>query len=386
MPGSPISRRRLVPRLCTGLVVALVLAAAASGASATAPVHGRWDIPTAAPIAPHTPVAVWTGSRMLVFGRAARTSYLTAPWSIDVAASYDPATNRWRKLTPPPGPKGNYEGSFGAVWTGKEMLVWGPFTHEAYNPATNRWRLLPRPPSDGLNAVGAGLVAWTGREMIGWGGGCCGDAFDDGAAYNPTTNTWRTLARSPLTGRQSPLGAWTGRELIVLGGRDGDGKALTGAAAYDPATDTWRRIASPPANTSDAVVVWSGRELLVVGGTGEGRKLPTAGIGYITATNRWRTLPPMESGRARAAAVWTGKRLFVWGGEQRLSGEDVLPAHGLAYDPKSGRWSPLPEASVQGRLDPVAVWTGKRMIVWGGSDPGEYDARVDGAAFAPATP
>lgn len=91
--------------------------------------------------------------------------------------------------------------------------------------------------------------------MIGWGGGCRGDAFPDGAAYNPAANSWHTLARSPLAGSQSPQGAWTGRELIIfVGGTDPDGNAwparLARAAAYSPATDTWRRIAPPHASSS----------------------------------------------------------------------------------------------------------------------------------------
>jgi hypothetical protein len=59
--------------------------------------------------------------------------------------------------------------------------------------------------------------------MIGWGGGCCGDAFTDGAAYNPATNTWRRLLPAPVGGQQSPTGVWTGRELVILNGRNADG-------------------------------------------------------------------------------------------------------------------------------------------------------------------
>src|SRR5919199_1606663 len=98
------------------------------------------------------------------------------------------------------------------------------------------WRQLPAAPTTGA------LVVWTGREMVGWGGGCCGDAFSAGSAYNPATNRWRKLPRSPLAGSQHPLGAWTGRELIVLVDRtDPDGKPwparLPRAAADDPRTN-----------------------------------------------------------------------------------------------------------------------------------------------------
>jgi len=90
-------------------------------------------------------------------------------------------------------------------------------------------------------------------------------------------------------------------------------------------------------------------------------------------------LAPMDSGRARAAAVWTGERLLVWGGGTGRSGA-FIPPHGLAYDPRADRWSPLPQAPLRGRADPLAVWTGRALIVWGGA------GLADGAAFTPRTP
>ncbi|OFW72880.1 MAG: hypothetical protein A2Y55_03555 [Actinobacteria bacterium RBG_16_68_12] len=276
------------------------------------------------------------------------------------------------------------------------MLVSGPATYEAFNPVTNLWRSLPK------SAVPDGIVVWTGREMIGWGGGCCGDASSEGAAYNPVTNTRRKLARSPLAPEQRPIGAWTGRELVlfVSGIRPTTTKPwparLARAAAYNPVTDTWRRIAPLPAVRSTANAVWDGREVLIVGGTGAPRartgvRSPAAvGFAYNPGTNRWRRLPRMEAGRAGAAAVWTGKRLLIWGGTTSTpSGVKlVTPNQGLAYDPKANRWSPLPGAPLLGRLDPTAVWTGQAMIVWGGHRPAIPEGRVfaDGAAFRPSTP
>ena len=86
----------------------------------------------------------------------------------------------------------------------------------------------------------------------------------------------------------------------------------------------------------------------------------------------------MGSGRTGSAVVWTGTRLLLWGGETGVRGALVIPPHGLAYDPKAGRWSPLPQAPLLGRLDPVGVCTGRSLLVWGG-DPGF----VDGALFTP---
>jgi Kelch motif/Galactose oxidase, central domain len=228
-------------------------------------------------------------------------------------------------------------------------------------------------------------VVWTGRELIGWGGGCCGDAFSDGVAYNPASNRWRALPRSPLAGSQHPVGAWTGRELVIfVGGLDPDGKRwparLARAAAYNPTTDTWRRIAPLPAPRGSASAVWDGREILVVGGTGA----ESTGLAYDPATNRWRQLPRLEpSGRTGAAVVWTGRRLLIWGG-QRADGE--LTAHGLAYDPSTNRSAALPRAPLRGRLNPTAVWTGRELLVWGGgTGRPPYRGFADGAAFSPTT-
>ena len=368
-----------------GLAVAFLLAAATSSAAAT---PGSWSVLPAAPIAPDAGLAsVWTGKEMLVFGRQeSRAEDGAVLKRVDVAEAYNPKASTWRRL-PSPGATGSFMGE-SAIWTGKEMLVWGQGTHEAFDPLANRWRRLPAPPLAAHDA--AGLVVWTGRELIGWGGGCCGDAFSDGAAYSPATNRWRKLAPSPLAGSAQPIGAWTGRELILLvGNLDPNGKPwparLARAAAYNPASGKWRRIAPLPAARSGATAVWDGRELLVVGGWQGGRPPATAptGFAYDPASNRWRRLPRMESGRIGAAAVWTGTRLLVWGGRTQPVGAAApnVPGHGLAYDPRTNRWSPLSPAPVLGRTDPTAVWTGDELIVWGGGD--SYPPFADGAAFRP---
>jgi hypothetical protein len=363
-------------------------------APAASPLAGTWRSLPPAPVALEANVtSAWTGTEMLLYGVtgiAPDGNFLKAS---NVAVAYNPTSRTWRRLPPPPGPR-EYLTRNPAFWTGKEMLIW---PSKAFNPVSNQWRRLPRAP-----VAGAGLVVWTGRELIGWGGGCCGDAFSDGAAYNPATNSWRKLARSPLAPSQSPLGAWTGRELIMfVGSTNPDGKPwparLARAAAYNPATDTWRRIPPLPAPRGGAKAVWDGRELLVVGGApaprgGTPAPLARVGFAYDPATNRWRHLPPMESGRSAEAAVWTGKQLLVWGGSQTAdAGPPLIPPHGLAYDPRANRWSSLPQAPLLGRLDPTAVWTGSALIVWGGEKGvcrpgGVYGCHTkffdDGAAFS----
>jgi hypothetical protein len=373
-------------------IAALGLVSVASAAQPT--LSGSWQRLPAAPGAaaiPYARVGVWTGKQLIVFGRAGVPGGMR-----NVAFSYDPTAHRWRTLSPPAGTTGSYEGAMSAVWTGRQMLVWGPAVTLSYEPTTDRWRQLPRSPALGAPS---GLVVWTGREMITWGGGCCGDVTSDGIAYNPATGKWRKLAKAPIAGQQRPTGAWTGRELVVLPDGKNPKNETTSGAAYDPATNTWRRIASPPQERLGSNVVWDGREMLVVGGWGPPdsktgvRKLVSVPFAYNPSTNGWRTLAAMDQshyGRGGATAVWAGSRLLLWGGDTQASHRYVLAPHGLAYDPKTNRWYELPGAPLLGRMSPVAVWTGKALLVWGGDplhdDVGSSDSWpfLDGAAFTPA--
>lgn len=375
-------------KLILFLVVAALAPATALAASGAAPtLPGRWTRLPAAPISPDwgSAASVWTGKRLLVFGRDQRTAKaadgsLYSIGSVNVAASYDPANHRWRKLSPPAGPANSP--SVATAWTGKEMLVWGSFDYRAYNPATNTWRRVPPAPST------RGAVVWTGRELIGWGGGCCGDAFSDGSAYNPGANRWRRLPRSPLAGSQHPLMAWTGHEVVVvIGPTDADGKAIPArfarAAAYDPARNRWRRLAAPPANVAAGTAAYDGHEVLFAGGASASGAPASTTYALDPAANRWRRLASMPSGRTGAVATWTGTRLLLVGG---VTGRSRTPAtRGLAYDPRTNRWSVLPRAPLPARLVPTAAWTGRTLLVFGAAPTATWGHWApSGAGFAPA--
>jgi N-acetylneuraminic acid mutarotase len=347
-------------------------------------VTGTWRVLPRAPIAtPDLLLSVWTGKEMIVFGRVEKrgpADEILA--STNAAAAYDPASNTWRRLASPLSARG-YPGNWDAVWTGKEMLVWGD-VNQAFNPATNHWRRLPPAP-----AGRGGIVVWTGHELIEWGGGCCGDVSSDGAAYNPSTDSWRKIALPPVGGQQSPVGAWTGKELVIFPGEDPEGKPV-GGAAYDPAKDTWRALGSKPEPARGASAVWDEHDVLVVGGA-RAYGLSTNGLAYDPATNRSHRVA-QSSGRIGAAIVWTGRRLLVWGGKT-FPGATVALRHGLSYEPIGNRWSPLPQSPLPGRVEPTAVWTGRELIVWGGSTtscrlngPCQTRFHADGAAFRPTAP
>src|SRR5208283_4469707 len=88
------------------------------------------------------------------------------------------------------------------------------------------------------------------------------------------------------------------------------------------------------------------------------------------------------------SAVWTGDRMLIWGGSAAGSMPGVtLYADGASYDPISDSWTPLnPMTPLAGRTRQSAIWTGAEMIIWGGSSsdcPGQSQTCGDGAEYNP---
>ena len=100
----------------------------------------------------------------------------------------------------------------------------------------------------------------------------------------------------------------------------------------------------------------------------------------------WTVLPATEfDGRSGAAVVWTGDRLMVWGGERlgigsSTGGGGPLSNDGGIYNPGSDVWFGMPPAPLSPRSELSTAWTGSEMLVIGGRG---FDG--EGAAYNPAT-
>lgn len=243
---------------------------------------GRWRpvAPVPASAAPlWDPVAVWTGDEVIVWGGARPgDAHELGQWPVRGAA-YRPGEDRWRAVAR--APVANVYLSAG-LWTGREVVVWGthhppdqlpgteagPAYAAAYDPATDTWRRLPGPPLD--NPAGAAAV-WTGREIVLWGRppwrpqrdlpGVLGAALDPSA----TEEGWRLLADVATgdgsgTSLDGIAAAWTGQRALFYGGAP-----RSVGLAHDPDAGTWLRL--PPHRARlDPVAAWTGTELLLWGG------------------------------------------------------------------------------------------------------------------------
>jgi N-acetylneuraminic acid mutarotase len=197
------------------------------------PVTNTW---TALPVPPLAPRlghrAVATTDRMLVWGGSSEASE-GGRYFAD-GAIYNPVTNEWQAMAPASlAPRDNAAG----VWTGEQLVLWGGYgrsdectpcfhgTGAAYDPAADAWvPLAPAP----LSGRGAHRAVWTSREMLVW-GGFDSEVQADGALYNPFDGAWTRMAPGPLAGRQHHAIVWTGSQLLIWGGAGAGGPLADGA-------------------------------------------------------------------------------------------------------------------------------------------------------------
>lgn len=265
-----------------------------------------------------------------------------------------------------------------------------PAPAEAGGPG---WAVLPKAP---IGPRTGHTAVWTGREMVIWGGTADfeTDPFINGAAYDPAARAWRKLPDAPLSPRFDARAYWTGTEMLVFGGNSVDGDVLADGATWSPATNTWRAIPASPlgardgsviAWAGDRLVVWSGNTVAPPGATEDFQpELKADGAAYVPAGNRWVPVaaPPIPP-RTGAQWAWTGSRLIVTGGE----GEPDSRTDGAAFDPVSGTWAAIaarPQgASCGGEIACTGLWTGTGVLFPASAQ--AYDPAADRwSALAPA--
>ena len=315
---------------------------------------GRWT-PTSlvnAPSARHNHRAVWTGTEMIVWGGEGYTPDPNEPSGImtygtlDTGGRYNPATDIWTPMDASVGPTARTEHSM--IWTGGEVIIFGgrssyyslPGSYlnsgARCNPKTGAWEGLASDQAPSPRSLH--MAVWTGKEMIVWGGGTntvSTGLLKTGARYNPARNTW-----SPMTNQGAPAAmrghtaVWTGQEMIVLSGMGGTVKG----GRYNPTTDHWQTVSmigAPQAGQPytafypqdlPITTVWTGQEILFFGNV-----KPGPGARYHPLTDVWTPMlqasaPTLRTGHS---AVWTGDTMLVYGGKEATT--TVMPDTTLAF-------------------------------------------------------
>ncbi len=281
------------------------------------------------------------------------------------------------------------DGCYAAVWTGSRMIVWGAAweagssTGGVYDPATDSW--------SAISTLGAPnprcrhKALWTGSRMIVF-GGQTGEYLTDGGSYDPTTDTWTPIAAAPVAptapvGLNSRLAFWTGRGLYVWGSSGYPGYPKEPGAFWDEAATRWTipSWTDAPKSRDLGTGVWTGTHVIVWGGYRQASVccsmwLADEGGIWDAAANAWQPIhaagPDLMPGgypeQTPPSAVWTGSRMLaLW---DDLGSRTLV---GASYDPVADSWTPtrrleMPNQICERYEDRLTLWAGNRLFVWAG--------------------
>lgn len=265
------------------------------------------------------------GDSQGILGVATNAGIFFSGGTTTQAKMFYPESNSWTNLLNAP------IALWGAVgvWADSKIIIWGGYIGGnslnmnqdimTYTPASNSWQTLT--PTNNFPGRSRAAAVWTGTEMIVWGGeqsqGASPGSRNDGAGYNPATNSWRLISSSGApTARDVPGLVWTGTEMIVSGGRSSSGFVTTGAA-YNPQSDTWRNIASSPSATI-ARGVWNGQRLITTSSLNTitdttGGSYLSGVMAYNPTTDSWTTYDPIYMPFIQESipiSVWYGNKMI----------------------------------------------------------------------------
>ena len=348
-----------------------------------------------------------------------RITEVPEPPRAEPAVPVNTAINgRWKNMS-----GGPLDGRVGAAvaWTGREAMFWSGvgaagYTDGAlYDPLRDVWRTVAPGP---LPARFAAAAVWDGDEVVIAGGVAVtaeGDArhplhrLRDAAAYNPETDTWRRLPSLPF-----PITA--GR----LFARQGTLYAVRPAASdhplatLDAGSSMWRL--QPPvewAEDGDETATARGGDTLLLWPQGRGDM-----VSFDLAMQRWATVPHDPAGVLETCSCTLVSGTNANGGVDIVAYDRDTPrwwrrqlgpsqpsfAGGtdnhlfLVYNPsrtqalgrRTGTVRSLPLEPQTLGYQPSAVWTGTRLLLWGGVSGLKMRFNADGMLFrlggAPYTP
>jgi hypothetical protein len=220
-------------------------------------------------------------------------------------------------------------------------------------PGFGVWRPIADAP---IEARPYAASAWTGTEALFWAGSSLSRdfAYSDGAAFDPTTNSWRGLT-VPGWGHPGLSSVFFDGELYAL--------AKGGATRFNPVQGTW--VDLPEADDMHlAAAVATDDAVWGLGPTSvnPGGQPDVAIARYEPATDSWvySTLLVLEATdetsqivagltSLETQVIWTGDEIVAWNGTRG----------GLAFDPTSEQWRPItpPIAASGAPIDGVLAVT-----------------------------
>jgi hypothetical protein len=133
----------------------------------------------------------------------------------------------------------------------------------------------------------------------------------------------------------------------------------------------WATIAAPPAGfvgRNKAAATAMGGDVFIWGGADAIGTIFDTGAIYSPASDSWTPVVKdanTPTPRILATALWTGRLVIVFGGTDVASTTSLN--NGAAYDPAAKAWTQLP-AAINRRSAASAFWDGQRALFCGGTN------------------
>ena len=268
-----------------------------------------------------------------------------------------------------------------------ELFVVGGFTPdatasvEAYDPASDTWRSVAAFPSV-LHHANVGVVG----ERLYVAGFYVGSSFTDASGsvfeYDPALDAWAEKAPLPAgTERASACVAVLGGALYLFGGaRNG---SVADASAYEPATDTWRALPRLPEPREHCAAGAIGGKIVIAGGRadGIGGFQPNTWL-FDPETEAYAPGAPLLTARGGVAGAVLGERLFLFGGEGNASDPSGVFPQVEAYDPATDGWQAFPDMLAPRHGLGAAADAGRIYLPGGASQQG-FGAEDTHTVFVP---
>jgi kelch-like protein 17 (actinfilin)/kelch-like protein 20 len=152
--------------------------------------------------------------------------------------------------------------------------------------------------------------------------------------YEASTNVWTAAAPMRVARNKAGAAVLNGR-LYVAGGSSGNtvtSNHLRSVERYDPSTNSWETVAPMSTTRRGFVVAELDGKLYAVGGIVEGGSTDSVER-YDPATNAWEPVAPMQQVRQYLSAAVLDGKLYVAGGinEGKLASVE-------RYDPSTNVW------------------------------------------------
>ncbi|WP_323753768.1 kelch repeat-containing protein [Marinobacter sp.] len=217
------------------------------------------------------PAVTAINGKLYVFGGS------TGPFSgaVSNAATYNPASGLWTALPDMPTPRG---GATAESLNGEIYVIGGMSNQgasldivEVFNPSTNTWRTISPLQSvrdnPGSAVLNGKIYVFGGRTRLANGSTVDG-AMKSVEMFDPSTQLWTSMTPMPTGRRAVSVGVLNGKAQIS--GGEYNPNASSGVfeqnEEYDPVTNSWRTLTKTPTPKHGAASATIGDSFYIMGG------------------------------------------------------------------------------------------------------------------------